>query len=63
MIPMLWKAWMRLSGQGWPTSRGGKLRNLTGSEFIYEPEEMYAAWQTALGEFAGYGWPPLIGGR
>jgi hypothetical protein len=63
MGAMLWKIWLHLSGQRLPTSRGGKLRNLSGVEFIYEPEEMYAAWSTTTGGFAGYGWPPLIGGR
>lgn len=62
MTNIIWRLWLSLSGQTYPTFRGHTLRNPFGAVYTYYPEEMWAAWADARGKFAGYGkWPPLVG--
>ena len=61
MLNLLWRLWLRLSNQTYPTFRGHTLRNPRGAVYAYAPEEMYAAWERD-GKFVDYGkWPPLMG--
>lgn len=63
MRNILWRLWLRLSGQKYPSFRGDTLRNPFGTGYTYAPEEIYVAWDDGAGNVTYGKWPPLLGGE